>query len=708
MKRTVVKSNSSTCFILSALAALVISAPASAQMINYGALQDIFEEPVTTSATGTPQRASETAADMTIITADQIRQSGLRRIPDILNTYVAGLNLLQTGVNEYDVGIRGYQQPYNPRLLVLIDGRQVFSYDYSRTQWDNLPINIDDIRQIEVVRGANSALFGSNATSGVVNIITYSPLYDNNNVANVTFGTQSSFQGDATVTQRFNKIGGVKVSAGGLNEKEFGSSASGPADYRGSGRPFHHYVDGSGYFKLSPTFTVGGELSAARKKGEEVLPNFTENSIATETYSARGGWQWASPLGTIKHDNYVNWNILDYTGKFPDPFPGDVSPEQVVKTTNSLVVSRLEDLFDVGTDHTFRLAGEFRHKYITFKANNYATYEKPILNQNVFSLGGTWLWRIRDDLSWTNAMRYEISQGSAMGGTLNDAVLITQTQPFTKADFDRQFSSFAMNSGLVWNVTPRDTLRATYGRGVQDPSLINTGFFVNSYISSALTAPRLIYQSTGSPYIKPTIVNDYNLGYDRKVPEIYSKVHVAAFFKANRDIIGTLTPAVSVGLDPSMVPVMIMNPNQGNVGKSYGKGGEISLDGTVDGLRWNASYSYIHIHDSASVKAQENFAGSAPQHEIRGSVGKTIGSWELDGNVHYGSSTDMLRTTDPTASATVVHIDNYYTLGGRVGYKITDDVVVSLSGSNLSNMRTKQNPYTILQRRMYLGLTVRF
>ncbi|MDD4616077.1 MAG: TonB-dependent receptor [Alphaproteobacteria bacterium] len=705
---------SGSVVVFSAVAAFVLSGgQARAQFINYGALQDIFDEPVTTSATGTPQRASETAADMTIITADQIRQSGLRKIPEILNMYAAGLNLLQTGVNEYDVGIRGFQQPYSPRLLVLIDGRQVFNYDYSRTQWENLPINVDDIRQIEVVRGASSALFGSNATSGVVNIITYSPLYDTNNVANFTLGTQSSYQGDATVTQRIDRVGGVKVSTGGLTEHEFAGTATGPSDYAGAENPFHGYVNGSGYFKVSPTFIVGGEISASRKKGEEVLPDFTEHTTSTTTYSVRGGWQWASPFGTIKHDNYINQNILDYTGQFPNPYAllGAYGTDpQVVSTTNSLFVSRMEDLFDVGPSHTFRIAGEYRHKYITFKSNYYDTYEKPIINQDVFSLGGTWLWHIRDDLSWTNAAQYEVNQMDAMGGTLNDTVLFGSTQPYTKADFDRQFQTFAFNSGLVWTVTDKDTLRATYGRGIQDPSLINAGFFGNEYITSGAPPgyPRLVYQALGSPYIKPTIMNDYNLAYDRKVPEIFSKVHVAAYYKSSRDIIGDLTPTVTTGLDSHGELVTIMTQGQGNLGPAHGIGGELSIDGTFDGFRWDASYSYTYVHDSAAVKEHLAFNGSAPQHEIRGHVGKTIGKWELDGSTHYGSSTDVLRTTTPLSLPTIVHIDNYYTVGARVGYKIDDNFVVALSGSNLSNMRTKENPYTILERRLFLGVTMHF
>ncbi len=97
---------------------------ASAQSINYGSLEQLFGEPVTTSATGKPQRVSNAPVDMHIITQDDIRRSGAKNIPEILRD-VPGVNVLQSGREDYDVGIRGYNQSYSPNLLVLVNGRQV-------------------------------------------------------------------------------------------------------------------------------------------------------------------------------------------------------------------------------------------------------------------------------------------------------------------------------------------------------------------------------------------------------------------------------------------------------------------------------------------------------------------------------------------------------------------------------------------------------
>ena len=142
--------------------------------------KSLFGEPVTTSVTGSPQRATEVPASMTIVTADDISRSGARDLPGILR-HVGGIDVLQWANDHADIAIRGYNQASSPRRLVLIDGRQVYTDYYGYTPWSTLPVVLADIRQIEIVRGPNTALFGFNAVGGVINIITYNPLFDDAN-----------------------------------------------------------------------------------------------------------------------------------------------------------------------------------------------------------------------------------------------------------------------------------------------------------------------------------------------------------------------------------------------------------------------------------------------------------------------------------------------------------------------------------------------
>ncbi|MBV8061552.1 MAG: TonB-dependent receptor plug domain-containing protein, partial [Alphaproteobacteria bacterium] len=283
---------------LLAFATLLAVSSAHAQSMDYGSLQTLFGEPVTTSATGTPQRASEVPANMTIITADEIRQSGSRNIPEILSR-VPGLDIFQSSLNSYDVGVRGFQQPYQPRLLVLVDGRQVFLDDYSRTLWDNIPVNIDDIRQIEVVKGASSALFGSNAGGGVINIVTYSPIYDKNNVASVGVGSQNHVNLDGTVTVN-GAWGGTKISAGGMNSNPFSSDIALGGDVAPA-KPNKRYIVSNSVFQLNPNFQLTTEANYSESLTTTADPTDfgTIGNQHTITYSTGLGFNWQSAWGLI-------------------------------------------------------------------------------------------------------------------------------------------------------------------------------------------------------------------------------------------------------------------------------------------------------------------------------------------------------------------------------------------------------------------------
>ena len=128
------------------LAALLLAGPgfgieASAQSLDYGIYEQLFAEPVTESATGMPQRASDAPANIEIITQDDIRRSGAVTIPHALQ-FVSGVDVRTYGIVDQEVGIRGYNQAFNPRLLVLVNGRQVYSDDYGHVNWPSIPVQL--------------------------------------------------------------------------------------------------------------------------------------------------------------------------------------------------------------------------------------------------------------------------------------------------------------------------------------------------------------------------------------------------------------------------------------------------------------------------------------------------------------------------------------------------------------------------------------
>ena len=201
--------------LIAAVAALpiLVACAASAQSIDYGSMEQLFGEPVTTSATGSPQRSTEVPVDMTIISADDIKRSGAHDLQTLLGR-VPGVDALNWSSMGADIGVRGYDQPMSPRLLVLVNGRQVYLDHYGYTAWSTIPVQLSEIRQIEVVKGPNAALFGFNAGSGVVNIITYNPKYDDVSGAQVSASSRNG--SDVSLVQTFHltpKIAG-RLSAG--------------------------------------------------------------------------------------------------------------------------------------------------------------------------------------------------------------------------------------------------------------------------------------------------------------------------------------------------------------------------------------------------------------------------------------------------------------------------------------------------------------
>lgn len=666
----------STLFIIAG--GIDCASPAQAQSVDYGSLEALFGEAITTSATGTPQRASEVATNMTIITADEIRQSGSRSIPQILSR-VPGLDILQESANSWDVGVRGYQQPYQPRLLVLIDGRQVFIDDYSRMNWDNLPVNIDDIRQIEVVKGASSALFGSNATGGVVNIITYSPVYDKSNVASMTIGTQDEITGDATATIGLGEFGGIKVSAGGLTMEEFNTARPSGEKTDEVIHPYHRYVAQSSVFKASENLQFNTEANYSQKDGEEAAFVYSLVPVRATTYSAGAGFDWQTPYGLIKSNNYINRYLLN------------VDTLGVIDSFNTLIVSQLEDQFKIGADHTFRALLEYRYK--DFKANNTPTAhpENPNLNENSYAAGGTWLWQINDRLSATNALRLDHNV-MFMDGT------ILSGSPFSYPAYNQAYNTLSANSGLVYKATDKDSFRATYGRGVQNPSEIQSGFNNNLPI-----LPGVNYDVVGNPNLKPTIVDNYELGYDRNIPDIFSVAKFSVYYEFNHDLIA-LNPTGSLGSDANgLISEAI------NVGNDHGWGGEVELKGSHPlGFRWDGSYSYQTIRDPSLVVQTLDYSGSAPEHHLRLLLGYTTGRWELDANGQYVTSTNMLRTTVTGASPSPAPTAGYLSLSGRIGYQVNDRITVAVSAFNINRQNTAASPYPEIERQGLLTLTGRF
>src|SRR5690606_4487862 len=126
--------------------------------------------PVVLTVSRLPQPLQDTPGAVTVIDADQIAATGYRDLARLLRL-VPGMQVGQERGNDQWVTYHGLGSDYPNQMQVLIDGRAVYSpYYFGGADWGALPIAIEDIERIEVVRGSDSAAYGSNAFLGVVNI----------------------------------------------------------------------------------------------------------------------------------------------------------------------------------------------------------------------------------------------------------------------------------------------------------------------------------------------------------------------------------------------------------------------------------------------------------------------------------------------------------------------------------------------------------
>ena len=117
--------------------------------------------------------AFKAPAAINVLTADQIQLSGARSIPDLLRL-LPGINVAQISSNSWAIGIRGFEGGLSRSVLVLIDGRSVYTPLFRGVYWDMQDVLIEDIDRIELIAGPGGTIWGSNAVNGVINIITKS------------------------------------------------------------------------------------------------------------------------------------------------------------------------------------------------------------------------------------------------------------------------------------------------------------------------------------------------------------------------------------------------------------------------------------------------------------------------------------------------------------------------------------------------------
>jgi iron complex outermembrane receptor protein len=124
-----------------------------------------------TSVSKKSEKLSEASAAVYVVTRNEIRRSGATSIPEALRL-VPGVDVAQIDPNKWAVSIRGFNGRFSNKLLVMVDGRSVYTPTFSGVYWENQDYPMNDIERIEVIRGPGATLWGTNAVNGIINVIT--------------------------------------------------------------------------------------------------------------------------------------------------------------------------------------------------------------------------------------------------------------------------------------------------------------------------------------------------------------------------------------------------------------------------------------------------------------------------------------------------------------------------------------------------------
>lgn len=669
-----------TRIIMTTVSALAASAAlgghAFAQTLDYQMMSELFGEPVTAGATGAPQRASDVPATMIIITQDDIQRFPEYDIPGILRHF-GGMDVTRYAFGDGQTNIRGAAIGYTPRLLVLVNGREVYIDTYGYTAWSSLPVRLDEIQQIEVVKGPQSALYGFNAVGGVVNIITRNPAQQDYLVARVNYGgdeyTEASMVGGRSFGDNF----AVRFSYGNTEADEFTPFASNTYAGELSGDRYRRETGAlQARYRFSDKVNISAETT------------FTDGFWAENTsvyYATSSLYELASYKVDLEADSdFGFWTLSAYRNETDvGPAFGPLSAE--------LTAYRAQNLFKIGTDNTIRLSVEYREG----DAGSFPQPGNGAFGYETTAFSAMWNRRVSSNVDLTLAGRLD-SMDWSRAGDPNPMFFA-----FTADDYSVSYEEFSYNAALVWRPESGGAVRFSAAQGVQAPTMFDVGFTLPVNIGGGF-----MVGVSGNPSIEPAIINNYEIAYDRTLSNGI-EFRGAVFLESTSDVKGVFGMAPDALPPSAPVPTYLFD----NRGDTETMGVELTLSGgSENGFDWDANYTFKEVEDDMQpfgVNTPLDFEGATPSHIFNGHVGWTSGRFTADGYINYVSSIDM--PMQPVfGPITSVPVDGYTAFSFRGGWDVNEHVGFSLNAQNVNFGDGEiTNTHHEHESRVWVGLTVR-
>ncbi len=407
-----------------------------------------------TSVSGRPERLSDAAGSIFVITGDEIRRSGATSLPEALRLAPA-LDVVQVSASGYTISARGFLNSGANKLLVLIDGRTVYTPLFSGVFWDAQDVLIEDIDRIEVISGPGGTLWGVNAVNGVINIITRS--------AKTTQGGLVSAGGGNRETMAALRYGGEAGSGGNYRVygKYFDRGHTETANGTVKHDAWHRSTAGfrADWERAADQFTVVG--TAYKGSESQTLPG----TIAISGVNLSTRWNRRLANGsTLMVQGY-----LDQTERTVPPTFGDRLSIADLQFLHSWRAARI---------HAVAWGAEYRYGMDRVTNSQYFAFLPAHLNQ-------TWAAVFaQDEVTLRTGLRLILGARSEHN--------------------DYTGSEFLPNARLAWSVTPNQLLWTTASRTVRAPSRLDRDVFVPG------NPPFVI---SGGPDVVSEIAKVYELGY---------------------------------------------------------------------------------------------------------------------------------------------------------------------------------------------------
>ncbi len=453
--------------------------------------EELIFQPIKTVITAgrTEQSIERAPATIAVISSEEIKASGALSIPELLRQ-VPGLDVMTVSSSHSEVNARGLNQLLSNKMLVLVDGRSTYFDFFGGVIWQALPIVMDQIDRIEVVRSPSSALYGANAFSGVINIITKTPRQIQGGRLKVQGGENSTLYSSFVQGNRKGDTG-YRVVLGTRRMDSFSDQDTEFEDVALGNFYVDHRFDNDAKLSMEAGLIRGTIWQNVRLEDVKFK--------ATTSYTKMN-------LDYGPFTLQAFWNRGDETS---DPFfPGGKEDVEILYNTFDLEAQHKVDL---GLTHTFIYGTTYR--FNTIESSLIDTEHKQNLIAGYF----------QDEYR-------PVPEVSLLAGVRVDR------HPLVGVNFSPRGS-------MIYAPTPSHTLRVSVGRAFRNPS------FTDSYIQVEIPLPPPIpgMQLVGEPDLDSEKITTYELGFTY-FPRHYFRWEIDVFAYKFSDYIALGAPDFSSGI----------------------------------------------------------------------------------------------------------------------------------------------------------------